>query len=122
MRNAFGRLHHCLCYNHRYFQRSHASVREAIVTTTSAASAPLWRNREYVLLWCGQTVNVIGTQVSQIAYPLLVLALTGSPAKAGFVAAARTVPYRVIALPAGALVDRWDRKRVMILCSAGSGL
>src|SRR5215213_1188769 len=75
-----------------------------------------------MLLWCGQAVNVIGTQVSQIAYPLLVLALTRSPAQAGFVAAARTVPWLLFALPAGALVDRWNRKRVMMLCSAGSGV
>lgn len=40
------------------------------MTTTWPAPAPLWRNRDYVLLWCGQMVNVIGTQVSQIAYPL----------------------------------------------------
>ena len=46
------------------------------MTTTSAVPLSLWRNRDYMLLWCGQTVNVIGTQVSQIAYPLLVLALT----------------------------------------------
>lgn len=92
------------------------------MAATSVVSAPLWRNRDYLLLWCGQTVNVIGTQVSQIAYPLLVLALTQSPAQAGFVAAARTVPWLVFALPAGVLVDRFNRKRVMILCSAGSAL
>lgn len=92
------------------------------MTATSAVSVPLWRNRDYLLLWCGQTVNVIGTQVSQIAYPLLVLALTQSPAQAGFVAAARTVPWLLFALPAGALVDRWNRKRVMMLCSAASAL
>ncbi len=63
-----------------------------MVTMATPVPAPLWKNRDYVLLWCGQTVNVIGTQVSQIAFPLLVLALTRSPAQAGFVAA-RTVPY-----------------------------
>src|SRR6266536_5227827 len=83
---------------------------------------PLWFNRDYMLLWSGQIVSNIGTQVSQLAFPLLVLALTGSPAQAGFVAAARTVPWLLFALPAGALVDRWDRKRTMMLCSAGSGL
>lgn len=83
---------------------------------------PLWQNRDYLLLWCGQTISILGTQVSQIAFPLLVLALTGSPAQAGYVAAARTVPWLLFALPAGALVDRWDRKLVMILCSAGSAL
>lgn len=88
--------------------------------TQAARPAPLWKNRDYLLLWCGQAVSVIGTQVSQIAFPLLVLALTNSPAQAGFVAAARTVPYLLFALPAGALIDRWDRKLTMIVCSAGS--
>src|SRR5919202_2412213 len=87
-----------------------------------APPAPLWRNRDYVLLWCGQTISVLGTQVSQLAFPLLILALTNSPARAGFVAATRSVPWLLFALPAGALVDRWDRKLTMILCSAGSAL
>jgi MFS family permease len=64
----------------------------------------------------------VGTQVSQLAYPLLMLALTDSPAQAGFLSAARTIPYLLLGLPAGALVDRWDRKRVMIVCDAGRAL
>ncbi len=88
--------------------------------TGPARPVPLWQNHDYLLLWAGQAISVVGTQVTQIAFPLLVLALTGSPAAAGFVAAARTVPYLLFTLPAGALVDRWDRKLTMILCSAGS--
>lgn len=87
-----------------------------------ASHTPLWKNRDYVLLWCGQTVSIIGTQVSTIAFPLLVLALTNSPIRAGIVGAARTLPYLLFTLPAGALVDRWDRKRVMIACNAASGI
>lgn len=83
---------------------------------------PLWKNRDFVLLWVGQTVSIIGSQISTIAFPLLVLALTNSPIQAGIVAAARTLPYLLFTLPAGALVDRWDRKRVMIVCNVGSGL
>ncbi len=83
---------------------------------------PLWKNHDYVLLWSGQTVSIIGTQVSTIAFPLLVLALTNSPIQAGIVGAARTLPYLLFTLPAGALVDRWDRKRVMIACNIGSGI
>ncbi|MDQ6832415.1 MAG: MFS transporter, partial [Chloroflexota bacterium] len=86
------------------------------------APRPLWKNRDYVLLWCGQTVSIIGTQVSSIAFPLLVLALTDSPIQAGLVAASRTLPYLLFTLPAGALVDRWNRKAVMIACNVGSGL
>ncbi|HEX6798976.1 MAG TPA: MFS transporter [Ktedonobacterales bacterium] len=79
----------------------------------------LWRNANYLLLWGGQAVSSVGTQLSQIAYPLLVLALTGSAAQAGLLGAARTVPYLLLGLPAGALVDRWNRKRLMMICDAG---
>jgi MFS family permease len=65
---------------------------------------------------------VVGTQVSQLAYPLLMLALTKSPAQAGFISASRTLPYLLLGLPAGALVDRWNRKRLMIVCDAGRAL
>ena len=85
-------------------------------------TARLWGNRDWLLLWSGQLVSVVGTQVSQLAYPLLMLALTKSPAQAGFISAARTLPYLLLGLPAGALVDRWNRKRVMILCDAGRAL
>jgi MFS family permease len=101
-------------------------LKGAVVQTDAvihpASPVPLWRNRDYVLLWCGQTISVVGTQVTQIAFPLLVLALTGSPAVAGLVAAARTAPYLLFTLPAGALVDRWDRKLTMVLCGLGSAL
>src|SRR5690242_20442505 len=85
-------------------------------------TARLWHSRDWVLLWSGQLVSVVGTQVSQLAYPLLMLALTDSPAQAGFLSAARTIPYLLLGLPAGALVDRWDRRRVMIVCDAGRAL
>jgi MFS family permease len=40
---------------------------------------------------------------------------------AGFAAALERVPYVLFSLPAGALVDRWDRKRIMIICTLGLG-
>ncbi len=76
----------------------------------------LWRNRDYMLLWSGQLISSVGSQVSQLAFPLLILALTHSPALAGLAGALRALPYLIFSLPAGALIDRWDRKRVMILC------
>jgi len=57
-----------------------------------------------------------------VAYPLLVLAETHSPAKAGIVGFAQTLPYMLFYLPAGALVDRWDRKRTMIVADVGRAL
>jgi MFS family permease len=50
--------------------------------------------------------------------PLLVLAVTHSPAKAGVVGFAQTLPYLLLYRPAGALIDRWDRKRTMLACDA----
>src|SRR6202020_821749 len=75
---------------------------------------PLRRNRDYMLVWAGQGVSELGSQISTVAYPLLVLALTHSPAKAGVVGLARWLPLALFALPAGALADRFDRKRLMI--------
>jgi MFS family permease len=82
----------------------------------------LWNNRDYLLLWSGQAVSSLGTQVSTIAFPFLVLALTGSLAQAGFMGGLRALPYLIFSLPAGALIDRWDRKRVMIICDTGRAL
>jgi predicted MFS family arabinose efflux permease len=80
---------------------------------------PLWRNRDFLLLWTGQVGSTLGTRISGLAYPLLVLAATGSPAQAGLVASAQAAPFLIWFLPAGALVDRWSRKRIMLAADAG---
>ena len=83
------------------------------------ASVSLWRNRDYMWLWGGQAVSSLGTGVSQFAFPLLILLLTGSPAATGIAAALGRAPYLLFSLPAGALVDRWNRKRVLLICTVG---
>jgi MFS family permease len=82
----------------------------------------LWRNRDYLLLWSGQAISDIGGAVSELAFPLLVLAVTHSPAQAGFVAALRALPATLFSLFAGVLVDRWNRKLVMLVCDIGRAL
>ena len=82
----------------------------------------LFRNRDYMLLWSGQVVSTLGSSASYVVYPLLILAITGSPAAAGIAAALGNLPYLIFSLPAGALIDRWDRKRVMISCDVGRAL
>ena len=79
----------------------------------------LWRNRDYLLLWSGQLISNAGSGTSQIAFPLLVLAFTDSPAQAGLVSALNSLIYILCILPAGALLDRWNRKHVMIYCDIG---
>src|SRR4029077_13597898 len=76
----------------------------------------------YLLLWSGQAVSATGTSVTDLALPLLVLALTHSATDAGIVAGLRALPALVLTLPAGAIVDRWDRRRTMVLCDAGRAL
>ena len=75
---------------------------------------PLRRNRDFVLLEAGRLLSGAGSQSSSIAYPLLVLAVTSSPAKAGVVGFARVLPQVVFGLLAGVAADRWNRKRLMI--------
>ena len=76
----------------------------------------LWRNRDFLLLWGGQGVSVLGTRVSSLALPLLILETTHSAAQAGLITSARMLPYLIFGLPAGALMDRWNRKTTMIVC------
>ena len=80
------------------------------------STVPLRRNRDFNLLWSGQVLSDLGTRVSGIAVPLLVLAVTHSPAKAGIAEFAAAAPILFLTLPAGALIDRWNRKRLLVVC------
>lgn len=72
-----------------------------------------------MLLWSGQALSTLGSQTSSLAYPLLVLALTHSPAKAGLVGFCRVLPWVACMVPLSALVDRADRKRLLLAADAG---
>jgi MFS family permease len=79
-------------------------------------------NHDFRLLWIGEAASMIGTQLSNVAFPLLVLALTGSPFRAGLVATFGFVPVAFLSLPFGVLADRVDRKRAMIACNVVGAL
>jgi MFS family permease len=81
--------------------------------------APLWRNRDFLILRSGEAISILGSRVSLIAFPLLVLAFTGSATWAGVIGFLNTLPQLLFNLPAGVYIDRWNRKRVMILCDSG---
>jgi MFS family permease len=83
---------------------------------------PLRRNRDFVLLQTGQLLSTFGSNVSRIAYPLLALAVTHSPAKAGYVGAVQFAPLLLFGLAAGIVADRVDRRRLMIASDAVSAL
>jgi predicted MFS family arabinose efflux permease len=86
------------------------------------AIPPLRQNRDFLLLWSGAAVSNLGSNCSNIAYPLLVLAMTGSAATAGLTGFVALLPQLLFQLPAGALADRWNRKHVMIWCDGLRGL
>lgn len=79
----------------------------------------VWRNPTFRLLWSGQIVSALGSQVSGLAFPLLVLSITHSAAETGLLTAVRGLSTIVLPLPVGVLVDRWDRKTLMILSEFG---
>ena len=90
---------------------------------TDAAAAvlrpvPLRRNTGFRMLWVGQLLSGTGSEIGLLAYPLLVLALTGSAVLAGVTGTARSAALLVLRLPAGALSDRLDRRLTMIACDA----
>lgn len=71
--------------------------------------------RDFRLLLLGQTTSQLGTQVSGVAVPLLaVLTLDASPFELGLVSAAGTLAFALIGLPAGAWIDRWPRRPVLV--------
>ncbi|MFG2113820.1 MFS transporter [Streptomyces sp. NPDC048718] len=80
------------------------------------APEPLRRNRDFRLLWTGAGLSALGLRASVAAYPLLMIFFGNSPAGAGVVGFAALLPQLVVQLPAGALIDRWDRRRLLILC------
>lgn len=82
----------------------------------------LWRNRDFMLLWTGQTVSTVGSSMSFFVFPVVGLALTGSTTHAALAGAAYSLGSVGMRLPAGALVDRWDRRRVMIATEVIGGL
>jgi MFS family permease len=85
-------------------------------TAARPGPVPLRRNSGFRMLWTGQLLSDTGSQMGLIAYPLLILALTGSPVLAGVVGTAREATLICLQLPAGALSDRFDRRLTMIAC------
>jgi MFS family permease len=79
-------------------------------------SASLWRNRAFNIYWGGQTLSALGDAFAFVAVPLLVLEATGSVSQMGLVTATFGVGQIFSGVWAGAIVDRVDRRRLMIGC------
>lgn len=87
-----------------------------------AASTPLRRNWAFRWLLGGSSVSMMGSRLTAIAYPMVVLYLGGSPVVAGLAVFAATAPSLLCYAPAGALVDRWDPRKTMLASEIGRGV
>jgi len=87
-----------------------------------AAAVPLRRNRNFLALWIGAAAAFLGLSVAEIAFPLIILARTGSPGLVGVFALVQTGCSVVIGLPAGRLLDRYDRRVLLVLAECGRAL
>src|SRR3954468_3934347 len=75
----------------------------------------LLRHRDFRHLWVAETVSQVGTQVTLLALPVVaVTVLDATPLQMGVLTALETAAFLLIGLPAGAWVDRWRRKRVLV--------
>jgi MFS family permease len=82
----------------------------------------LFRNRSFMALWLGQTVSFIGDYFYWLAIPIMVEQLTGSSLLVGLSVIFNALPMLVLGPVAGVFVDRWDRKRTMLVSDVLRGL
>src|SRR5256885_6430369 len=87
-----------------------------------ASTPSLWRHRDFLLLWSGQSVSRIGDQFTGLAVPYMAAyVLAASPGEMGLLGAAGTVPFLLFGLLVGVWVDRRQRRSVLIFADIGRG-
>jgi len=76
---------------------------------------PALASRDFTIFLVGQFVSVIGTWMQNTAQPYLAYRLSGRPFDLGLIGFASTLPTLLLALPAGVLVERWDKRKTVII-------
>ena len=80
----------------------------------------LWRHRDFLLLWSGGAVSDLGSAVSTLVLPLVAItALDASTFQVALLGVMARLPFLVLTLPAGVIVDRVDRRTLMLWCDLG---
>lgn len=88
-----------------------------------AKPASLWRHRDFMLLWLGQSVSRLGDQFTGLAIPVIaVYVLNAGPFENGLLGFSGTLPFLLFGLLVGVWVDRRQRRSVLILADLGRGL
>lgn len=78
----------------------------------------LARNRDFTILWVGETISTLGSRMSLFVFPLMAYALSGSTLTAALVEAVQLVGLCAMLLPAGVWADRFHRRTLMLASSA----
>jgi MFS family permease len=76
---------------------------------------PALASRDFVIFLIGQFISVIGTWMQATALPYLAYRISGRPLDLGIIGFSNTLPTLLFALPAGVLVERWDKRKAVIL-------
>jgi Na+/melibiose symporter-like transporter len=86
-----------------------------LLSVTTTIERPLWRHHDFRQLWIGESISQAGSQLTQLALPVLAVTVLGAGARQmGLLAAAETLAFLLVGLPAGAWVDRWRKQWVLI--------
>jgi MFS family permease len=87
-----------------------------MITPTIATPSPfaVFRNRNFTLIWSGQLISTIGDSLTALAASILVYRQTGSALSVGLMLMSTAAPSLVLGLIGGGVVDRFDRKRIMV--------
>jgi len=80
----------------------------------AALNPPLYANRNFILLWAGQFVSQVGDRLAAVAFPWLVYRSTGSALSTGAILMIYTVPYLLFGAVAGVVIDRFNKRWLMI--------
>ncbi|MDA8188411.1 MAG: MFS transporter [Dehalococcoidales bacterium] len=89
----------------------------------ATASATLWRHHDFLKLWAGQTISMLGSRFSTLALPLIAaLSLRASPVEMGLLTAVETAPFLLLGLFAGVWVDRRRRRPILVSGDVGRAL
>jgi len=80
-----------------------------------AGRFPALTSRDFAIFLAGQFISVIGTWMQNTAQPYLAYRISGRPLDLGLIGFASTLPTLLLALPAGVLVERWDKRRTVII-------
>ena len=78
--------------------------------------------RDFLLIWAGQLISDVGSRLSSFALGIWILTSTGSTTHFAMTFVAMTIPALIVSMVAGALVDRWDRRRTMMVCDSLSAV